>query len=94
MKSNVDLRTLRLHSGLAGKSNCFKGSKKGAKKEKQHRKRSKRKRTSKEIDTVMIVPHILGDVLANKNPWNSEGCGCDNCFVCTAGANQGARERG
>ena len=57
----------RRYKRLAGKSTWFKGSKKGTKKEKQPRKRrgpTGGRGQTKEIDTVMFVPHTPGDVLA------------------------------
>ena len=119
----------RRYKRLAGKSTWFKGSKKGANKEKKPRKRrgpARGKGQIKEIDTVMFVPHTPGDVLAqrlqeaedmfvenrpggkvkmvsrggiaikdllsNKNPWSSEGCGRDNCFVCRSKPGRCQRE--
>ena len=119
----------RRYKRLAGKSTWFKGSKKGAAKEKKPRKRrgpAREKGLNKEIDTVMFVPHTPGDVLAqrlqeaedkfvenrpggkvkmvarggiaikdllcNKNPWSSEGCGRDNCFVCRSKPGRCQRE--
>ena len=119
----------RRYKRLAGKSTWFKGSKRGANKENKPRKRrgpARGKGLTKEIDTVMFVPHTPGDVLAkrlqeaedkfvenkpggkvkmvprggiaikdllcNKNPWSSEGCGRDNCFVCRSKPGRCQRE--
>ena len=64
----------RRYKRLAGKSTWFKGSKKGAAKEKKPRKRrgpARGKGLNKEIDTVLFVPHTP-DVLAQRC---KRGCG-------------------
>ena len=44
---------------------------------------------------VKMVPRggiALRDLLCNKNPWSSEGCGRDNCFVCRSKPGRCQRE--
>ena len=44
---------------------------------------------------VKMVPRggiAIKDLLCNKNPWNSEGCGRDNCFVCRSKPGRCQRE--